>query len=55
MMGGGSGMMGGGSSMMGADAGPDAGMLAQMPVDRVFAVVAQTCSACHTQFRTERD
>ncbi|WP_071675636.1 c-type cytochrome [Nioella nitratireducens] len=55
MMGGGSGMMGGGSSMMGGDAGPDAAMLAQMPVDRVFAVVAQACSACHTQFRTERD
>ena len=56
MMGGGSStMMGGGSAMMGGSVAPDPAMLAQMPVDRVFAVAAQACSACHTQFRTERE
>lgn len=50
-----SGMMGGASSMMGAAAAPDAAMMAQMPVDRVFAMAAQTCSACHTAYRIERE
>ena len=56
MMGGGS-MMGGGTSMMagGGASSPDAAMLADMPVDRVFNMVAQSCSACHTSFRAEQD
>ena len=49
------GMMGGTSSMMGVGAEPDAAMLAQMPADRVFAIAAQTCSACHTAYRIERE
>ncbi len=48
-------MMGGASSMMGGTAEPDAAALAQMPVDRVFAAAAQTCSACHTAYRIERE
>ena len=43
------GMMGGGtlSEMMSLD------MIAQMPADRVFTMISQTCSACHTKFRAE--
>ena len=48
MMGG--GMMGSGS-MMGGRLDPDA--LAQMPADGVFMMLSQTCSACHTRFRSE--
>lgn len=48
-------MMGGASSMMGGSAEPDAAMMAQMPVDRVFALAAQTCSSCHTPFRIEQE
>jgi cytochrome c556 len=50
-------MMGGGPSMMGGGTAtePDPEMLAQMPVDRVFTVAAQVCSACHTQFRAARN
>jgi cytochrome c556 len=55
MMGGASSMMGGASSMMGGSAEPDAEMMAQMPVDRVFALAAQTCSSCHTPFRVEQE
>lgn len=44
-----------GTSMMGGDADmPNDEMLAQMPADAVFGMVAQTCSACHTQFRIEK-
>ncbi len=64
MMGNDNGMMGG-SSMMGsgmtgngmmgdATTMMDADQLAQMPVDGVFNMVTQTCSACHTQFRAEK-
>lgn len=44
----GNGMMGDAANMMDAD------QLAQMPVDGVFNMVTQTCSACHTQFRAEK-
>jgi len=56
MMGtGASGMMGG-NSMMGGETGmPDAGMLASMPVDGVFMMMTDTCSACHTKYRQEKD
>ena len=56
MMGtGASGMMGG-NSMMGGETGmPDAGMLASMPVDGVFTMMTDTCSACHTKYRQEKD
>ncbi len=62
----GAGMMGG-SSMMSQDgmmgtapmmgdasqmANPE--MLAQMPADGLFNMVAQTCSACHSKFRVEK-
>jgi cytochrome c556 len=48
-------MMGGGAMMGGGmDRNmPDPEMLAQMPADAVFAMMAQTCSACHTDFRLE--
>ena len=55
MMGNGSGMMGG-DSMMGGDAIGNmmtVDMIAEMPVDRVFTMISQTCSACHTKFRAE--
>lgn len=54
---GGSSLMGGGTSMMGGGATPalDAAVLADMPVDRVFTMVAQSCSACHTSYRAEQD
>lgn len=60
MMGGQSGMMGQGGMM---DQGTMMGdpshmqnpeMLAQMPVQGLFAMTAQTCSACHTKFRIEK-
>lgn len=63
MMGGGSDMMGGGEST--ADAGSMMGggapavqmlsveELAEMPADAAFDMVTQTCSSCHTKFRTE--
>lgn len=50
MMGG--GMMGGG--MMGGG-GPDAAQLAQMPPMASFQAIADTCSACHTDFRKKKD
>lgn len=65
MMGGGGSMMGSrqsmmrqgmmGQGMMGADAPmPELSALSQMPPDGLFNMVAQTCSACHTQFRIEK-
>ncbi len=60
MMGGNSMMSGGGmmgdAPMMGA-AGQmaDPELLAQMPADGVFNMVAQTCSACHSKFRVEKN
>lgn len=55
MMGGGD-MMGSGSMMGGgmmADATMGREELAEMPADAVFAMVSDTCSSCHTRFRTE--
>ena len=56
MMGNSSGMMGG-SSMMGGGSQMGAHMTAeqwqQMPADGAFAMVTQTCSACHTKYRVE--
>ena len=47
------GMMG--QSMMGNQAeAPDPQMLAQMPVQALFNMTAQTCSTCHTKFRVEK-
>lgn len=57
MMGGAS-MMGGDSAMTGMMSGhkPMMGVaeLAEMPVDAVFTMVSQTCSACHTRFRADK-
>lgn len=50
MMGGGD-MMGGGAMMSDAMMGLEE--LAEMPADTVFAMVSDTCSSCHTRFRTE--
>lgn len=47
----GSSMMG--SGMMEAEM-PNPEMLAQMPTDGVFNMMAQTCTACHTDFRIEK-
>jgi hypothetical protein len=57
MMGtGGSDMMGGGNHMMGDNAEmPDAAMLASMPADRVFTMMTDNCSACHTKYRQEKN
>ncbi|WP_367274890.1 cytochrome c [uncultured Maritimibacter sp.] len=44
-------MMGGSGMMAGATMGREE--LAEMPADAVFAMVSNTCSACHTRFRTE--
>lgn len=58
MMGGNtSGMMGSGSGMMGGTM-PMAGtmtaeQIGQMPADGAFAMMTQTCSACHDRFRME--
>ncbi len=54
MMGGRS-MMGGGSMMgSGMMAGsPNLAQLSEMPADGVFMMLSQTCSACHTRFRSE--
>lgn len=56
MMGGGmmgGGMMGGG--MMGAGRGPTPEMLARMPPDAAFLHLADTCSACHQDFRKKKN
>lgn len=56
MMGtGGSGMMGGGHMMGGDNEMPDASMLASMPADGVFTMMTDTCSACHTKYRQEKN
>lgn len=55
MMGGNSGMMGS-SGMMGGGMMPgamNAEHIGSMPADGAFAMVAQTCSACHSKFRAE--
>ncbi|GAB5377796.1 MAG: hypothetical protein AcusKO_42580 [Acuticoccus sp.] len=44
-------MMGGG----GPEMAMSADMLAYLPSDRVFAMLSDTCSACHTKFRVEKD
>ncbi|PHQ99864.1 MAG: cytochrome C [Marinosulfonomonas sp.] len=51
-------MMGGSSTMMGGTAPMMASTMAleelsEMSADGVFAMVSQTCSACHTKFRAE--
>ncbi len=52
MMGGGaSTMMGGASTMMAGGMGLEE--LSEMSADGVFAMVSQTCSSCHTKFRSE--
>ena len=43
-----SGVMGDGAQM------PTPQMLASMPIDGVFNMVAQSCSSCHTKFRLEK-
>jgi cytochrome c556 len=55
MMGGGQGMMMGQGSMMGqSQAGPSVEQLSTMPPDAAFMHLAQTCSACHQDFRKEK-
>lgn len=53
MMGSGN-MMGSGSMMTGGGMTPSPEMLASMPAEGVFNMVAQTCSSCHTKFRLEK-
>lgn len=52
----GTGPMMGSQGMMGGTRLPmfDPDQLAKMPADGVFNMVAQTCSACHSQFRVEK-
>jgi cytochrome c556 len=54
MMQGGSMMTQGGGMMMGGGA-PSADHLASMPPDAAFMHVAQTCSACHQDFRKKKE
>ncbi len=49
------GMMGSGGMMGNAGHMADPEMLAQMPADGLFNMVAQTCSACHSKFRVEKN
>ena len=44
-------MMAGG----GQDMAMSAEMMAEMPTDRVFDMLGDTCSSCHTKFRVEKD
>lgn len=44
----------GGTMMGGKSHIPSQQMLASMPVNRVFDMVAQTCSACHKKFRIKK-
>lgn len=56
MMGDNAGMMGDGTGMMGSGMMGGAMTVEQisaMPADGAFAMVTQTCSACHTKFRME--
>lgn len=48
------GMMGGAAMMGEASRMADPEMLAQMPVQGLFNMTAQTCSSCHTKFRIEK-
>jgi cytochrome c556 len=48
-------MMGDTAPMMGRGGSVDAAALAAMPADGVFNMVAQSCSACHTKFRLEKN
>ncbi|SFJ06230.1 c-type cytochrome [Albimonas pacifica] len=49
------GMMGGGGmGAMMADGGPSPEQLAAMPPDGAFMHLAQTCKACHQDFRVEK-
>lgn len=67
MMGSGNMMTGGGNMMMGSghmagsvgmmsnsDMMPSPEMLASMPAEGVFNMIAQTCTSCHTQYRLEK-
>jgi cytochrome c556 len=54
MMQGGSMMTQGGGMMMGGGT-PSADHLASMPPDAAFMHVAQTCSACHQDFRKKKE
>ena len=57
----GTGTMMGGNSAMGGMMGQsghgmmDADMLADMPADMLFTRISQTCSACHTKYRAEKN
>ncbi len=52
----GEGMMGGAGAMMGPNMPlPDEAMLAAMPANGVFNMIAVTCSSCHARFRNEDD
>lgn len=55
MMGSGSMMMGSGSAMGAMMKGeePSEEHLSAMPADRVFRMVTDTCSSCHTRYRIE--
>ncbi|WP_170394389.1 c-type cytochrome [Ruegeria arenilitoris] len=53
MMGGQGGSMMGGSTI-GTGVGANMMDLSQMPVDGVFTMMGQVCSACHTRFRVEK-
>ena len=46
-----------GTTMMGgsAEAMPTIEALAEMPADGVFKMLVQTCSACHTAYRVEKN
>ena len=46
----GASMMGGGMMMGGV---PGREELSEMPADGVFMMLSQSCSACHTRFRSE--
>ncbi|MBD8892532.1 c-type cytochrome [Roseibium litorale] len=49
------GMMGASPMMGGSGHMSDPESLAQMPADGVFNMLAQTCSACHSKFRIEKN
>ena len=53
MMGGTDMMMGSADGMMGGSEGKMD--LGNMPAERVFKLVADTCSSCHTKFRVEKE
>lgn len=48
------GTSGMGASTMGADKMmPTAEMLAEMPADKLFDMIVQTCASCHTKYRIQ--